>query len=108
VTPLLHHVNEINAIYRTTFSDYVPVRVYPPGRILYLSQEVKKENRNATAGRRRRRDGHHSKKRSTIVRQVPPEFFQDLIISPSMFHLTKHVPALYESSLRAAALHARS
>lgn len=83
--------------------------LYPPGRILYLSQKTTSSNapkgRPIFGGRRTHR--RHSKKRSssttTTVRQVPPEFFQDLIISPSMFDLTKHVPALYESSLRAAA-----
>ena len=79
--------------------------LYPPGRILYLSHETS----NAAGGRRSRLSNRHSKRRRrTIVRQVPPEFFQDLIISPSMFDLTKHVPALYESSLRAAAIQART
>jgi Lipase (class 3) len=78
--------------------------LYPPGRILYLSHET---NIETHAPGRRLRHGRHSKRRTTIVRQVPPEFLQDLIISPSMFDLSKHVPALYESSLRTAAIHAR-
>lgn len=53
-------------------------KLYPPANVLFLSNE------------------------SNLLRllHVPPDHFQDLIISPRMFDLARHIPSLYESRLQ--------
>lgn len=57
-------------------------KLYPPGKLLFLKQRNKKAHRRFE------------------VREVPPSFFRYWKISPFMFDLSRHVPRLYESSLR--------
>ena len=56
-------------------------KLYPPGRLLYLSKPDKRQ-------------------RHVYAREVPTHFFQDLVIGPRMFDLSRHVPRLYETRLR--------
>eukprot|EP00980_Cylindrotheca_fusiformis_P018389 scaffold6052_cov118-Cylindrotheca_fusiformis.AAC.2 len=55
-------------------------KLYPPGRLLFIHQDKK---------------GSHCE-----IQEVSRTFFQHLRIGPKMFDLTRHVPRLYEASLR--------
>jgi hypothetical protein len=57
-------------------------KLYPPGRLVFLSKPNNK------------RDG------TCEAREVAPDFFRDLRIGPRMFDLSRHVPRLYEARLR--------
>jgi hypothetical protein len=60
-------------------------KLYPPGRLLFLSSPTKKSH-------------------MCEVKEVPPNFFRDLKIGPRMFDLSRHVPRLYEARLRNSVL----
>jgi Lipase (class 3) len=62
-------------------------KLYPPGRILLLERRA-----SQSASR-----GNHPE---TVLREVQPEYFQDLLIRPRVFDLTRHAPASYIHWLR--------
>lgn len=64
-------------------------KLYPPGRILFVSQSAQGRSFGLPFRRRDRR---------TSLSEVSPQFFQDLVV-PTVFDLTHHSPASYESSL---------
>lgn len=68
-------------------------KLFPPGQLLFLSN-------GSLLGKRKRKRGD-SNPAPVRLFHVPPDSFQDLIISPRMFDLTRHVPSLYESRLQA-------
>lgn len=61
--------------------DMVGEKLYPPGRLLFLSSPNKNDD-------------------TCRLIEVPPQFFRDLRIYPRMFSLSRHVPRLYETRLR--------
>lgn len=63
-------------------------KLYPPGRVLLLER---------AAGRPAHRRGGRP---APVLREVPPEYFQDLLIRPRIFDLTRHAPASYIRWLR--------
>jgi hypothetical protein len=57
-------------------------KLYPPGRLLFIHKSK------------------HTKRDDCEIEEVPPEFFRYWKIGPRMFDLSRHVPRLYEASLR--------
>lgn len=56
-------------------------KLYPPGRLLFIHRANRKS-------------------KEFEIQDVPLEFFNHLRIGPKMFDLSRHVPRLYEASLR--------
>jgi hypothetical protein len=76
-------------------------KLYPPGRILLLLHSDK-----ATIEQRQRRlswwkwpQSRQRRRNEMKLREVPRSYFRDLIISATMFNLSKHVPSIYVSML---------
>jgi hypothetical protein len=71
-------------------------KLYPPGRIFLLSRDRSPQRAN-------RRDGGAAAAAAAAaptLQEVRSEHFQDLLIRPRMFDLTRHVPANYIQCLR--------
>jgi hypothetical protein len=62
-------------------------KLYPPGRLLFLSNGPKKRSRKGSD-------------RCCQLHDVPVEFFRYWKIGRRMFDLSRHVPRLYEANLR--------
>jgi hypothetical protein len=60
-------------------------KLFPPGRILLLAKPSADQEDEFLLPR---------------LLHVPADQFRDLAISPRMFDLTRHVPSLYESTLK--------
>ena len=67
-----------------------PEKLYPPGRIIFLSQRqgVQKKHPLGTRG-----------VQNCSAHVVTPDFFSDLTVGPRMFDLSQHVPELYRRHL---------
>ena len=85
-------------------------KLFPPGRILLMST-----GRSMVAlpsrGRKRLKFSHPTsnaatdniKKHGPTLREVPVDYFRDLLVGPRMVDLSRHIPSLYENTLRAMA-----
>lgn len=74
-------------------------KLFPPGRILFLSGASPLLQPWPQWWWRRRK----SDKRGVSLREVPPQYFRDLVVGPRMIDLSRHLPALYVSTLKALA-----
>jgi hypothetical protein len=70
-------------------------KLFPPGRILLLTGA---QSSSLLPWRR-----STNCKSSASLHEVPPEYFQDLVIGPRMVSCLRHFPSLYESTLKALA-----
>jgi Lipase (class 3) len=70
-------------------------KLFPPGRILLLTGA---QSSSLLPWRR-----STNCKSSASLREVPPQYFRDLVVGPQMVDLLRHFPSLYESTLRALA-----
>lgn len=72
-------------------------KLFPPGRILLLSGDTTPLLPPWGWLWRRRRS---TNRRGVSLREVPPRYFRDLVVGPQMVDLSKHVPSIYELTLR--------
>jgi hypothetical protein len=80
-----HDLEWCSKTWQTLRESMTAEKLFPPGRILLLAKPS---------------DNQEGKCLLPRLLHVPADQFQDLAISPRMFDLTRHVPSLYESSLR--------
>lgn len=74
-------------------------KMFPPGRI-FLLRTVPSNTSIGGAGKKNRFSFGMSRRETVELRQVPPEYFEDLWVRPRMFDLTVHVPFKYIRNLR--------
>ena len=77
-------------------------KMYPPGRIFHVSKLLKDDDEAISDGEEFTRNNNTRTLRSNEIdiHEVPPQFFRDLVIGPRMFDISKHLPSLYETTLR--------
>jgi hypothetical protein len=85
-------------------------KLFPPGRILLLSTGRSMVSLPSRGTKRLKfthgtsdADGRNKKKNGPILREVPVYYFRDLVIGPRTVDLSRHIPSLYENTLRALA-----
>jgi len=61
-------------------------KLYPPGRILLLTEAAAV--------------GDDQQPQRPSLRQVPTDYFRDLVVGPRMLDLSRHIPSRYEKTLR--------
>lgn len=82
-------------------------KMFPSGRIFY----VRKRPKNLDSGRTTQYEYDSdtedeadmefvSPNDEVVVHEVAPEFFRELVIGPRMFDISRHLPSLYEDTLR--------
>lgn len=66
-------------------------KMFPPGRIFHVTQ-VHDASANS--------NNKETKGDSYSIHEVGPEYFRELVICPRMFDISRHLPSLYEDTLR--------
>lgn len=89
-----------------------PDKMLPPGRIFHVFRppRVATEPRNDVIFGINSFDGddYSSSMENLLIHEVKPEFFKELVLSPRMFDISRHLPSLYEDTLRGLIEHERS
>jgi pimeloyl-ACP methyl ester carboxylesterase len=78
-------------------------KLYPPGRLLFLTRRHTRNNYTNNKGfgiRNPPRPTTNKNEPQCRAIEVPSTFFHDLVIGHRMFDLTRHVPRLYEKQLQ--------
>ena len=73
-------------------------KLFPPGRILLLGTTSSQPFFTMRLSKSIRINGA-----DTTLREVPLDYFRDLVIGPRMLDLSRHIPSLYENTLHALA-----
>jgi hypothetical protein len=83
-------------------------KMFPPGRIFHVSKlkasmlDVDSDDdlRASTDDSFESSNNPLSGSKDVLIHEVKPSFFQELIICPRMFDISRHRPSLYEGTLR--------
>ena len=91
-----------------------PNKMLPPGRLFHVfrpPRETKGRGNDVIFGIDSFDDDDDNNSNSVedlVIHEVAPTFFKELVLSPRMFDISRHLPSLYEDTLRGLIEHEQS
>ena len=88
-------------------------KMFPPGRIFHVTKQTARARSFQTTQYEYDSDTEDEavldsvSSDEVVIHEVGPAFFREMVISPRMFDISRHLPSLYEDTLQSLIAHGR-